>query len=125
MFIRPDIMKVLKLKRQKNNKRLMVVLFTNNQGPESWAQLIVKYFDHKLRYKLFDTVIPAYKVDGKQVAKCRTSHEKKQRSFRLSRASQRNALCFIDDQQHNQMMKDDVDYILIKPMNHRFHSINC
>ena len=24
-------------------------------------------------------------------------------------------VCFIDDQQHNQMMKDDVDYILIKP----------
>ena len=118
MFIRPDIMKVLKLlKRQKKtNKRLMVVLFTNNQGPESWAQLIVKYFDHKLRYKLFDTVIPAYKVDGKQVAKCRTSHEKKYSDLLdCLELPKETPVCFIDDQQHNQMMKDDVDYILIKP----------
>ena len=118
LFLRPDIIKVLKLlkKQKKTNKRLMVVVFTNNQGPESWAQLIVKYFNHKLKYKLFDTVIPAYKVEGKQVAKCRTSHEKKYSDLLDCLTLPKGTpVCFIDDQEHNQMMKDDVDYILLKP----------
>ena len=117
IFLRPDIIRVLKLLKTKKkiNKNLMIIVFTNNQGPESWAELIVKYFNHKLKYKLFDTVIPAYKVDGIQVSKCRTGHEKKYDDLlsclKLPKGTQ---VCFIDDQEHGKMMKDEVTYILLK-----------
>ena len=117
MFLRPDIMKVLKLLKTKKklNRKLIIVVFTNNQGPESWAQLIIDYFNHKLKYKLFDTIIPAYKVDGKQISKCRTGHEKKYDDLlNCLKLPKGTPVCFIDDQQHHQMMKDDVYYILLK-----------
>ena len=117
MFLRPDIMKILKLlkNKKKSNRNLMVIVFTNNQGPESWAEMIVKYFNHKLKYKLFDTIIPAYKVDGKQISTCRTSHEKKYEDLLAClKLPKGTSVCFIDDQEHNQMKKDDVHYILIK-----------
>lgn len=116
-FLRPNIMKVLTFlkNKKKQHKNLMVILFTNNQGPESWAKLIVDYFDFKLKYKLFDKIIPAYKVDGRQVSQCRTSHDKKYedllRCMSLPKGTQ---VCFIDDQDHTQMKKDDVYYIHLK-----------
>ena len=116
-FLRPNIMKVLTLlkNKKKQHKNLMVILFTNNQGPKSWAELIVDYFNFKLKYKLFDLIIPAYKVDGKQVSQCRTSHDKKYEDLlncmKLPKGTQ---VCFIDDQDHVQMKKDDVYYIHLK-----------
>ena len=116
-FLRPEILTVLTLlkNKKKQNKNLSVIIFTNNQGPKSWAELIVAYFNHKLKYDLFDLIIPAYKVNGKQVSSCRTSHDKKYEDLlSCMNLPKETQVCFIDDQDHTQMKRDDVYYIHLK-----------
>ena len=55
--------------------------FPNDQAPipTQKANMIrnsKKYLELKLNYKLFDRVISAYKVNGIQIEKKRTSHDK-------------------------------------------------
>ena len=64
-FLRPNIIHILNYlkqkKRAKHCNKLMI--YTNNQGPNEWAQQIQTYFDMKLNYKLFDQIIKAFKVN--------------------------------------------------------------
>ena len=120
-FLRPNIIKVLVLlkNKKKANKNVSVVLYTNNQGPKTWAQHIVAYFNHKLKFKLFDAIIPAYKVNGRRVSPCRTGHEKKYSDFlRCTNHPIGTRVCFIDDQEHDQMKNDNVHYIHVKKYEH-------
>ena len=50
-----------------------MIIYTNNQGPKSWAVKIKDYFHYKLSYNLFDRVIGAYKVNGKINEKSRNT----------------------------------------------------
>ena len=63
-FLRPNIIAILNyLKHKKESKccnKLMV--YTNNQGPKKWANMIILYFEKKIGQKLFDQVISAYKI---------------------------------------------------------------
>ena len=118
-FIRPKIISILKyLKNKKQKKHLTnVYIYTNNQGPKSWALKIKRYFEHKISYKLFDKVIGAFKIKGNQVEKCRTTH-KKTVSDLLHCTYLNNdkvKICFIDDQYHHSMKHEIVNYIHIKP----------
>lgn len=116
-FLRPNILKVLTMikNKKKKNKRISVIIFTNNQGPRSWTELIVAYLNHKLKYELFDEIIPAYKIGRTQVSECRTSHEKKYDDLlKCMKLPEGTQVCFIDDQNHEQMKNDNVYYINIK-----------
>ena len=35
------------------------MIYTNNQGPKIWANMIKNYFDAKINYRLFDNIIGA------------------------------------------------------------------
>ena len=135
-FLRPNILKVLSfLKEKKQNGHLYkVYLYTNNQGPKSWSEKICLYLEKKINYKLFDKIIGAWKVNGKQVELTRTTHEKTfadlLRSTNLSRNTE---ICFIDDLYHSQMDTSNVHYINIVPykvsipintMSERFYKYN-
>ena len=75
-FLRPNILNILNYLKQKKhtNHCHKLMIYTNNQGPDEWAQQIQSYFETKLNYKLFDQIIKAFKIRGKQVEICRTSH---------------------------------------------------
>ena len=117
-YLRPNILKTLntlKMKKKKDNN-IRVVLFTNNQAPQSWARQIINFFNERLDYKLFTDIIPAYMVDGVHIAKCRTSHDKKyddmMKCLKLTHGTQ---VCFIDDQWHEDMNNKYVEYIHLYP----------
>ena len=74
-YFRPDIFTTFHLLKY-FKKRLYVLIYTNNNGPKSWTLLIKNYSEHKIKFKLFDQVICAYKVDGQQVEKNRTTYNK-------------------------------------------------
>jgi len=57
------------------------MIYTNNQGPKSWAEGIKNYFDDKINYKLFDQIIAAFKIGENRVELCRTSNEKSVSDF--------------------------------------------
>lgn len=117
-FLRPKIMNILRyLKgKKKENKCYKVMIYTNNQGDKSWAMNIKKYFDDKVEYELFDKIIAAFKVRGKQVEIGRTSHDKTMDDFvRCTKLPENIEVCFIDDLYHSGMEDDKVYYINVKP----------
>jgi hypothetical protein len=117
-FIRPNILAILQFVKMKKITRQCqsVMIYTNNQGPKEWTYFIKNYFDHKLKYKLFNHVISAFKVNGKQVEFCRTSHDKTIKDFmRCSKMRENIEICYLDDTYYQGMNTDEVYYIKIKP----------
>ena len=121
-FIRPKIINTLKYLKSKKmvNKCYKVMIYTNNQGDKQWAINIKKYFDNKVNYELFDKIIAAFKVRGKQVELGRTSHDKTMDDFvRCTKLPDNIEVCFIDDLYHVGMVDEKVYYINVKPYKHQ------
>ena len=117
-FLRPNIFKILAYLKVKKEQQICnkIMIYTNNQGPKSWVQMISKYFNAKLAYPLFDNIIAAFKVRGKIVEIDRTSHDKSVEDLvRCTRIPANTDICFIDDQYHPLMEADNVYYINAKP----------
>jgi len=116
-FLRPGILEILGvLKHAKMLRKCTVALYTNNQGPNQWVDMIRAYLETKLQCKLFDHVIRAYKVNGVVVEKKRTSHEKSVRDLlACTRCPAKTRVFFVDDQLHPHMIKDTVHYFHIRP----------
>lgn len=117
-FVRPDIIDVLTFLNTKKmqNKCSHVMIYTNNQGPKEWAISIQHYFEYKMKEPIFDRIIAAFKVNGKQIEMCRTSHNKKHDDFiKCTKIPPNSQICFIDDVYHEEMINDNVYYINVKP----------
>ena len=117
-FMRPNIVNILSYlldkKRRKDCKKIMI--YTNNQGPRSWTENIAAYFSHILGEKVFDDIILAFKVKGKTVELCRTSHDKSVKDLvNCTKIPKDTKVCFLDDQFHPEMEHDNVFYINVKP----------
>lgn len=117
-FLRPNIMDIVRyliFKRDKN-KCSSLMIYTNNQGPKRWVQLISGYFDSKLESKTFDRIINAFKVRGKIVELSRTSHKKSVDDLiKCTKIDSSTEICFLDDQYHPLMKHDNVYYINVSP----------
>ena len=120
-FIRPNIISILNyLKHKKSSGQCKgVMIYTNNQGPKEWAQFIKEYFEEKTtrnNLRLFDQIICAFKVNGKQVEIGRTTHDKTYHDFiRCTKIPLNTKICFLDDLYHPEMNNHNVYYIKLKP----------
>jgi len=117
-YLRPNIISILNfLKHQKiNNSCNKIYLYTNNQGPLSWANDLILYLENKISHKLFDKIIPAYKIGNKIIEPLRTSHDKSYDDLiRCINCQREHKICFIDDVHHEKMVHDSVYYINVKP----------
>lgn len=120
-FIRPDIIKILTfLKEKKQSKQCNhIMIYTNNQGPKEWAIFIKSYFEYKMGCVIFDKIIAAFKVNGKQIEFCRTTHNKTHQDFiKCTKVPENSQICFLDDVYHPEMKNNNVYYINIKPYVH-------
>lgn len=120
-FIRPNILSILNyLKHKKVAKECSkVMIYTNNQGPKQWIQYVKDYFETKIKYKLFDQIIGAFKVNGKRVEMCRTTYEKTLPDFiKCTNIPENTQICFLDDLYHPKMVYDNVYYIKVNPYVH-------
>ena len=126
-FLRPNIMSILNyLKHQKKKNQCdKIMIYTNNQRPEFWVTNIVFYFEHKLKIKLFDRIIYAFKINGKHTELSRTTHEKTIKDLILCGNIDANAkIFFLDDTYHKKMKNNNVYYVNIKPYIHNLE-IEC
>jgi hypothetical protein len=117
-FIRPDMIKILEyiISKKNNNHCDKLMIYTNNQGPKSWANLISSYFDYSIENAVFDKVIGAFKVKGKHIELDRTTHDKTVDDLtRCAKIHKTTNICFLDDQYHPKMKNDNVYYINVKP----------
>ncbi len=120
-FLRPNIINILnylKKKKEKNHcDKLMI--YTNNQGPIEWANFIMKYFEEKINYKIFDQIIAAFKVQGKRVELCRTTHMKTHSDLiKCTKLPEDTQICFLDDVFYPDMSNEKIYYINVKPYIH-------
>lgn len=117
-FLRPKILTILNyLKYQKvdgNCYKLMI--YTNNNGPKTWSQSIVNYFESKLNFKLFDQIISAFKINGQQVEMGRTSHDKHFNDLmKCTKIPNDAEILFLDNTMYKDMLHDSVYYIHLDP----------
>ena len=125
-FLRPgimDIFEMLKAEKQKNGC-IKVVIYTNNMGPRSWTLLIKRYIESKLRYKLFDKTITAYRPTEKN--NFRTTHSKTYADLlRSTGYGKGTQFIFFDDQMHQHMIHKNIKYIQLYPYNYSipFHQM--
>ena len=120
-FIRPDITNILSFLMQKkqSNHCNHIMIYTNNQGPKEWAIFIKSYFEYKMGGVIFDKIIAAFKVNGKQIEICRTTHNKTHQDFiKCTKVPKNSQICFLDDVYHPEMKNHNVYYINIKPYIH-------
>jgi hypothetical protein len=120
-FLRPNILSILNyVKTKKISKKCQsVMIYTNNQGPKEWVHLIKNYFESKLDYHLFNHIISAFKVNGKRLEICRTTHDKTIDDFiKCSKLPENVQICFLDDTYYPEMNQSNVYYIKIKPYIH-------
>ena len=118
LFLRPKILDILTFlkKKKEENKCDKIMIYTNNQGPKSWANIIKSYLHHKLNYDLFDQTIGAFTINGKKIEICRTSHSKSVSDLiNCTKLPENTKIFFIDDQHHPDMENKNVIYIHIKP----------
>jgi hypothetical protein len=117
-FLRPNIINILSyLKNKKKSKCChKMMIYTNNQGPKEWSHHIVSYFESKIKYRLFDQIISAFKINGKRVEICRSSHSKSHKDFiKCTKLPATAEICFLDDNFFPEMTNDNIYYINVKP----------
>ena len=117
-FLRPNILNILSYLKDKKQSKCCnkMMIYTNNQGPKEWAQQIIAYFESKIKYKLFDQIISAFKVNGKRVELCRTRQDKTHKDFiKCTKLPLNSEICFLDDAIHSEMINDNIYYINLKP----------
>ena len=121
-FFRPNILNILHyLKNKKqSNQCQKIMIYTNNQGSRKWCEQIVSYFETKLnKYKLFDQIISAFKINGKQIEFCRTTNNKTHSDFiRCTKLPINAEICYLDDTFYPEMANEHIYYINIKPYIH-------
>lgn len=120
-FLRPQILTILKkiLVKKKEGKCEKIMIYTNNQGPKIWTQMIADYFEYKLGEKVFDNIIGAFKVNNNIIEVCRTSQNKKLSDIlKCAKISSSTRVCFFDDQYHPLMNDKMVYYVNIKPFHY-------
>lgn len=127
LYLRPDIIKILNYLKNKKEKNKLdkVIIFTNNQGPKDWTNKIKNYFNYKLKYNLFDQIIGAYRINGKEVERLRTSHNKRYNDLlKIAKLSDKTRICFIDDLYHFEMENKNLFYINIFPYEYEYTITN-
>ena len=120
-FLRPNILDILNYinKKKLTNHCNKLMIYTNNQGSTEWVNYITKYFEEKINYKIFDQIISAFKIKGKRVELCRTTHSKTHSDLiKCTKIPKNTQICFLDDLFHPNMKNENVYYINLKPYTH-------
>jgi len=122
-FLRYGIIPILEYLNQKKKSGYCnkVYIYTNNQCPDDWANLISDYFNRKLltNNNIFDKLICAFKINNRQIEFSRTTHEKTHNDFiNCTLLPNTTEICFIDNTYFPGMCKERVYYIQPRSYNH-------
>jgi hypothetical protein len=120
-FLRPNIINILNYLKSKKQSLCChkMMIYTNNTGPPEWVHYIISYFESKIKYKLIDQLISAFKINGKQVEISRTTHNKTHNDLiRCTKIPANAEICFLDDVFYPDMSNDRIYYINVRPYIH-------
>ncbi len=127
-FLRTKIIKILEYiyKKKKTRECFKLYLYTNNQSKNDIVNYIINYFTNKItngKDNLFDQIIYAFKINEQIIQIGRTGHQKSHKDFiNCTLLSPGTSICFIDDNEFNEMKKDKIYYIQPRPYKHNLSS---
>lgn len=116
-YLRPNIINILNYLKNKKKTSCChkMMIYTNNTGQREWIKHIISYFENKINYKLIDQIIGAFKINGKRVEICRTTHRKTHKDLiKCTEIPIDTEICFMDDLFHSGMIHENIYYINIK-----------
>ena len=116
-IFRPGIFNVFKyLSKIKKKEKLKIIIYTNNNGPPSWATNIRKYIEHKIGTKIFDRTIKGWKYDKMIVEKKRSGYAKSHSDLiKCANLNKNTDIIFFDDRdEHYLMIHKKIDYQVVK-----------
>ena len=112
-YFRKNIISIFKYL---STKKVNIIIYTNNNGPKTWTHLIKNYIEYKVGKNIFDKVIGAYKANGVQIEKLRTTYEKTYDDLlRCTHLSKKHKFLFFDDVEHPKMHHHNIVYTKLKP----------
>jgi hypothetical protein len=117
-FVRPNIKRVLRLIRDQKRSQIceQVLVYTNNNGPQVWVRMLVKYFNELAEGDVFDYIIHAFVSEVSAMKTCRTSICKSYSDLVQCASLPKDAeICFIDDVYYPTMISRQVYYVNIRP----------
>lgn len=117
LFLRPNLFKLLNFIKNKKKEKICdyAIIYTNNNGPNEWANMLKDYLHYKLRYNLFDRIIRAFEAKGTRVEICRTMSSKSYNDFiSCTKLPENTQICFLDDVYHKPMENKNVKYIKLE-----------
>lgn len=116
-YYRPKIFNILKfLLKVKDDGLCKYIMIYSNNPNKLWVQQVTSYINNKLKSKVFQKIICAFKSKGKIIEPCRSTNNKNIDDLIQSAKLPLNTkICFIDDQYYKLMDTDNVYYINIKP----------
>lgn len=123
-FFRPNMLKILNLLKIKKHFGLCsnVMIFTNNNGPKYWVELVKNYINKKNNYEVIDGIIGAFKINNIITEPCRCSNDKSYKDFiKCTKLPKNTKICYFDDQIYNEMVNDNLIYIKLEPYNYNIH----
>lgn len=126
-FFRPGIFSIISflLKKKRFSNKVKLLIYTNNQAPKEWTYKIKDYIEKRMNSKIFDHIICAFKVHGKRIEMCRTTHSKTYKDLlRCTQAPKNSMFIFMDDQYHDKMRNEYVHYINVKPYSYQIPFID-
>jgi FMN phosphatase YigB (HAD superfamily) len=119
-FLRPGILSILEYLHYKKRTGVCsrIFLYTNNQCPPEWVQLILNFFDEKI-HGLFDQAVCAFKIGEQRIEPLRTTNSKTYSDLiRCTLLPRNSEICFVDNSYHSKMINERVYYIQPKTYEH-------
>lgn len=114
-----NVFKYLKKIKKKNNT-LKIIIYTNNNGPKNWVFNIKNYIEQRIKYKLFDKIIPGFNHNN--ITNCRTTHKKTYEDLRkCTNLTFKDKIIFFDDRTHEHLIHDNIKYIKVKPYEYEYN----
>lgn len=118
--VRPGIPSILEFLYQKKQAGICshVFLYTNNQRPREWVELLLEYFEINTP-GLFDQAICAFKIQDQRIEPLRTTHSKTYSDLiRCTLLPKNSQICFVDNTYHPKMVHERVYYIQPRSYEH-------
>ena len=122
-FLRFGVLNILEYiySKKRSGECDKLFVYTNNICSPPWVSLITEYINNKLKIKdrLFDKIISAFKINNKIIEVSRTQREKTVGDLiRCTLLPKTTEICFVDDTYHRDMIHEKIYYIQPRPYYH-------
>lgn len=123
-YFRPymfDIFNILKKNKIKYPEKIKVIIYSNNKIGNNWIDLVRKYIEFKIKFRLFNDTIGPFMITDKVEDKRRTTNSKTFEDLsNIIACKKESPIMFIDNSFFKHMNKENIFYLLVEPYEYQY-----